>query len=101
MPDPEIALIGFDILAESEIGVIKGIVLKSLNKLSKKAEIGLIRLELKQHKHAKEFNHEIKAILFLKNNRISAMDSDKNMYKALDAVMCKLGKELEHKNKLK
>ena len=101
MKEPEIAFIGFQSIDESEISVIKGIVLKSLNKLSKKAEIELIRLELKQHKHAKEFMHEMKAVLFLKNNRISATDSDKNIYKALSGVMCKLDKESEHKERTK
>ncbi|MCX6741646.1 MAG: hypothetical protein NTX24_00520 [Candidatus Pacearchaeota archaeon] len=99
MKEPEVAFVGFKDIDDSEISVIKGIVLKTLNKLSKKTEIELIRLELKQHKHAKEFVHEIKAVLFLKNNRISATDTDKNIYKALSGVMCKLDKESEHKEK--
>jgi ribosome-associated translation inhibitor RaiA len=99
MKEPEVAFIGFKNIDDSEISIIKGIVLKSLNKLSKKAEIELIRLELKLHKHANEFVHEIKAVLFLKNNRISATDTDKNIYKALSNVMCKLDKESEHKEK--
>ena len=99
MKEPEVEFIGFKDIDDSEISVIKGIVLKTLNKLSKRTEIELIRLELKQHKHAKEFVHEMKAVLFLKNNRISATDTDKNIYKALSGVMCKLDKESEHKKK--
>jgi ribosome-associated translation inhibitor RaiA len=99
MKETEIALIGFKDIDESEVSVIKGIVLKSLNKLTKKAEIELVRIELKEHKHAKEFMHEVKAVLFLKNSLISATDTDKNLYKAIQGVLCKLDKESEHKRK--
>jgi ribosome-associated translation inhibitor RaiA len=94
-------MVGFKGLDDSEIKVVQEIILNSLNKINKKVTANLIRVELKQHKHAKEFMHEIKAVLFLKGNRISASASNKNMYKAVKETLDKLIAEIGHLKQFK
>ncbi len=95
--DSTIALRGFENLDSLEMKKVEEIVSKSLKKINTQENYENLTIELKQHKHAKEFTHEIKAILFLKNKRISSENSDKNLYKAIKTALDKLLSELEHK----
>ncbi len=95
-----LTLQGFSNLDPSEIERLEDLIAKNLKKIRFKSDYLNLRIELKQHKHSKEFVHEIKATLFLKQNRIRAETSDKNIYKALQNVFDKLLSEIEHKNKL-
>ncbi|UCD20815.1 MAG: hypothetical protein JSW08_03515 [archaeon] len=93
---PEIALIGFEGLDESELKSINEILVKRLKKL--KIDYSLLRINLKQHKHAKHFMHELTVNLSRAKGRpILAKISDKNLYKALDKVMERLLSEVKHK----
>ncbi len=97
--DNTLTLQGFTNLDPSEIERLEELIAKNLKKINLRSEYTNLRIELKQHKHSKEINHEISAILFLKKNRINAETSDKNIYKALQNVFDKLLAEIEHKNK--
>ena len=94
-----LTLQGFNILDPSEIERLEEVIAKNLKKIKFRSDYINLRIELKIHEHAKEFVHEIKAVLFLKKNRIRAETSDKNIYKALQNVFDKLLSEIEHKNK--
>jgi ribosome-associated translation inhibitor RaiA len=95
--DSTIALRGFENLDPLEQQKVQEIVSKSLKKITIKEEYDALTIELKQHQHAKEFIHELRATLFVKNKRISSQGSDKNLYKALKSVLDKLLSELEHR----
>jgi ribosome-associated translation inhibitor RaiA len=95
--DSTIALRGFDNLDSLELNKVGEIVSKSLRKITQREDYENLTIELKQHKHVKEFIHEIKATLFIKNKRISSKNSDKNLYKAIKIVLDKLLSEIEHK----
>ena len=69
--DNTIALRGFENLDSLESQKVEEIISKSLKKIDLRENYENIVIELKQHKHAKEFIHEVKATLFLKNKRIS------------------------------
>ncbi len=97
--DNTLTIQGFTNLDPSEIKRLEELIAKNLKKIKFKSDYNDLRIELKQHKHAKEFIHEINAILFLKQSRIRAETSDKNIYKALQNVFDKLLAEIEHKNK--
>jgi ribosome-associated translation inhibitor RaiA len=99
MEDAKIALIGFKNLDESEIDTAKEIILKSLNKLDRTDSVDFIKIELKTHKHSKEFVHEVTATTYSKSKRMNAEESDKNLFKAVRNVMDKLIVESEHINK--
>ena len=99
--DNTLTLQGFTNLDPSEIERLEELIEKNLKKIKFKSDYNNLRIELKQHKHSKEINHEINAILFLKQNRINAETSDKNIYKALQNVFDKLLAEIEHKNRLR
>jgi hypothetical protein len=99
--DNTISLIGFNILDSLEQDKVKEIVTKNLKKINVREDYSNLVIELKQHKHANEFIHEIKAILFLKDKRISSQVSDKNLYRALQTLFDKTLAEIEHKIKLK
>ena len=97
--DNTISLRGFDNLDSLELKKLEEIVSKSLKKITFQEDYDQIIIELKQHKHNNEFVHEIKATLFLKKQRFSSKNSDKNLYKALKIALDKLLSELEHKLK--
>jgi len=97
--DSTIALRGFENLDSLELQKVEEIVSKSLKKITTKEDYGNLTIELKQHKHAKEFTHEVKATIFIGNKRISSQNSDKNLYKAIKTVLDKLLSELEHKSR--
>ena len=91
-----LTLQGFSNLDPSEIKSLEEVIAKKLSKIKFKTNYEGLRVELKQHKHSKEFIHEIKAVMFLKSKRMMAQDSDKNIYKALNNVFDKLITELGH-----
>jgi hypothetical protein len=104
--DNTISLRGFDNLDPSELKKVEEIVSKNIKKIASGEGYENLSIELKQHKHAMGFNHEIKAILFLKNpkissqnQRISSQTTDKNLYKSLKVVLDKLLAEIEHNQK--
>jgi ribosome-associated translation inhibitor RaiA len=97
--DNTLTLQGFTNLDPSEIERLEELVEKNLKKIKFKSDYTNLRIELKQHKHSKEINHEINAVLFLKQSRINAEANDKNIYKALQNVFDKLLAEIEHKSR--
>jgi len=99
--DSTISLRGFDNLDPLELKKVEEILSKSLKKIANGEDYENLSIELKQHKYAKGFNHEIKAIVFLKNKRISSQTSDKNLYKSLKVVLDKLLAGIEHDQKHK
>jgi hypothetical protein len=99
--DNTMALRGFENLDSLELKKVEEIISKSLNKIALREDYENLVIELKQHKHSKEFIHEIKATIFLKTSRFSSQNSDKNLYKAIKTVLDKLLSELEHKSRKK
>ncbi len=99
--DNTISLIGFDALDDLEQNKVKEIITKNLRKISVRGNYTKLRIELKQHKHAKEFVHELKSVLFITDKRISSGSSDKNLYRALQILFDKTLAEIEHKTKPK
>ena len=97
--DNTISLVGFDILDSSEQDKVKEIITKNLKKISVRSNYSKLRIELKQHKHAKEYVHEIKSVLFVGDKRIGSETSDKNLYRALQTLFDKTLSEIEHKTK--
>jgi hypothetical protein len=104
--DNTISLRGFDNLDPAELQKVEEILSKNIKKIASGEGYDHLSIELKQHKHAKGFNHEIKAVLFLKNQKISSQNqrissqaSDKNLYKSLKIVLDKLLAEIEHNQK--
>jgi ribosome-associated translation inhibitor RaiA len=95
--DDTITLQGFKNLDPSEIERLEELISKNVKKIKFESDYNNLTIELKQHKHTLEFIHEIKADLFLKNKRINAQDSDKNIYKALQSVFNKIMSELKHR----
>jgi len=99
--DSTISLIGFDILDNLEQNKAKEIITKNLKKIDVRGDYSKLVIELKQHKHSQEFVHEVKAVLFIGDKRISSQTSDKNLYKALQTLFDKTLAEIEHKTKPK
>ena len=92
-----IQIIGLDDLDSSEIAVIKEIISKYMKKISNKMEYTLLKISFKQHQRIKYFIHEVKAELFTaQHNKLSAMHTDKNIYKATASIMEKILAEIEH-----
>lgn len=99
--DNTISLIGFDVLDDAEQDKIRVIVAKNLRKIDMREDYSKLLIELKQHKHAKEYLHEIKSVLFGKNKRIISQTSDKNLYRAVQIIFDKMLAEIEHNEKNK
>jgi len=92
-----IQLVNFGKLDEIEIKKIETLLSTRIKKLR---QFTLLKLNLRMHKHATQFIHEIEGELHVeKIKRIGAIASDKNLYKALDGVMHRLTSELEHLRK--
>lgn len=92
-----IQLVNFKKLDEIEIQKIQTLLAHKVKKLR---DFSLLKLNLRIHKHQTEFIHEIKGELLSDHEKnLGAVASDKNVYKALNDVMTKLGNEIQHSKK--
>lgn len=92
-----VALIGFEVLEESEQEIVKKIVENYIRKMSNIGNYKEMRLNLQQHKHGKTFKHEINAHAIFEEGRFNAAVTEWNIYSALSNVCDKIISELNHK----
>lgn len=96
----KIQLLGFDRLDDSEITIVKDLMLHYIKKLEKKTNYDFLKLTLKMHQRHKTFIHELRAELAIHPGMfLNSTASDKNLYKALGMVMEKILSELDHLKK--
>ena len=95
-----IHLVGFK-LGATELASVGKIVQHHFQKLSQKAECRELKLQLRQHQHAKAFLHEISAEASLARKGKTAVLASKatnyNLFAAVAEALGKLVIEAEHK----
>lgn len=84
-------------LDEQEIVVAKKIIGKYAEKIRHVAEYDQIKLEMKVHQKAKNKHYEIKGHVESKVGKAVSEKQDSNPFVAIDEVMAKMLKEMEHK----
>ena len=94
-----IALVGFEVLDESEQDIAKRIVENYIRKMSLLGEYQEMKISLRQHKHGKTFKHEVNALAVFRQGRFESEATEWNLYIALSMVCDKILSELEHKIK--
>ena len=75
-----IALIGFESLAETELEKVKEVMQTWLPKLERKVTFNELRIRLKQHARANYFIHELEANLFIARTTLGAKTTNKNLF---------------------
>ena len=93
----KIVLEKFDCLDEQEIVVAKKIIEKYVEKVCKITEYRQIKLELKTHSKTKFKNFEIKGHIEYNGGMVMSEKQDINPFVAIDFVMEKMLKEIQHK----
>ncbi|MBU2522848.1 MAG: hypothetical protein KKE23_00980 [Nanoarchaeota archaeon] len=92
-----VALVGFDVLDESEQEVVKKIVSNYIKKMSLLGDYHEMKISLRQHKHGKTFKHEVNAFAIFGQGKFESDVTEWNLYIALSMVCDKILAELEHK----
>lgn len=87
----------FDSLDKEEVLVARKIVEKYAQKIEKITEIMQIKLEIKVHSKVKVNNFEIKGRIEYKQGTAMSDQQDINPFVAIDLVMEKMFKEIQHK----
>ncbi len=92
-----IALVGFEILDETELNSIKKIVGGYIKKLCEHGQYKEMKLTLHQHPHGKSFKHEVQGIAFINNKRFAADTTERNLFSAVSQVCDKILTEVTRK----
>lgn len=92
-----IALVGFEVLDQSEQDVALKVVESYLKKLSTLGDLQEMKISLRQHQHGKTFKHELNALAIFKQGRFDSAVTEWNLYTALSSVCEKILSEVEHK----
>ncbi|MEI7718596.1 MAG: hypothetical protein WCI72_01915 [archaeon] len=93
----KIVLERFDCLDKEEILVAKKIVEKYAQKIEKITEYNKIKLEIKAHSKVKVNNFEVNGHIEYKSGTVMSEKQDINPFVAIDLVMEKMFKEIQHK----
>jgi len=93
----KVALVGFEVLDESEQEIVKKIVESYIKKLSAVGDYQEMKISLRQHKHGKTFKHEVNAFAIFRQGKFESDVTEWNLYIALSMVCDKILAELEHK----
>jgi hypothetical protein len=94
-----ISLVGFEILDNAELVIVKKIVGTYIKKMSEIADYKEMRLSLKQHPHGKSFNHEISGFALFSEGRFSTNVTERNLFTAVSAACEKIFNEISHVRK--
>ena len=95
----KIALVGFEVLDESEQDIVKKIVESYIKKMSTLGNYQEMKISLRQHKHGKTFKHEVNALAIFGQGQFESEATEWNLYIALSTVCDRILSELEHKIK--
>jgi ribosome-associated translation inhibitor RaiA len=93
----KIVLEKFDCLDKEEILVARKIIEKYVQKMEKIAEIEKVKLEIKAHSKTKVNNFEVIGHADYRGGFVLSEKQDKNPFVAIDFVMEKMLKEMQHK----
>ncbi len=93
----KIVLEKFNCLDKEEILVAKKIVEKYAQKIVKITECNQIKLEMKVHSKVKVNNFEVIGRIEYKGGNVMSEKQDINPFVAIDLVMEKMFKEIQHK----
>jgi len=92
-----VALVGFEVLDESEQDIAKKIVENYIKKMSILGGYREMKVSLRQHRHGKTFKHEVNALAVFEQGKFEATVTEWNLYIALSMVCDKILAEVEHK----
>lgn len=93
----KIVLEKFDCLDKEEILVAKKIIEKYVQKIEKITEYNKVKLEIKAHSKVKVNNFEVIGHIDYKDGMVMSDKQDTNPFIAIDFVMEKMFKEIQHK----
>ena len=93
----KVALVGFEVLDESEQDVAKGIVENYIKKMNTFGDYKEMKVSLRQHKHGKTFKHEVNALAIFGQGKFEASVTDWNLYIAISMVCDKILAEVQHR----
>jgi len=93
----KVALVGFEVLDESEQDVVKKMVESYIKKMSTVGTYKEMKISLRQHKHGKTFKHEVNALAIFGQGEFQASVTEWNLYIALSMVCDKILAEVQHK----
>lgn len=94
-----VALVGFEKLAETEIIAVEKIVAGYIKKMSEYGTYKEMKLTLQQHPHGKSFKHEVICLAFFNEGRFATNVTEWNLFTAVSEACGKVLKELEHRMK--
>lgn len=93
----KIVLEKFDCLDKEEILVAKKIIEKYVQKIERITEYNKVKLEIKAHSKVKVNNFEVIGHIDYKGGMVVSDKQDINPFVAIDFVMEKMLKEIQHK----
>lgn len=91
-----IALVGFNILDQAELLILKKIIGGYVRKISNFGEYKEMKLSLQQHAHGKTFKHEVTGMVVFGDGRFNSNVTDWNLYGAVSQVCEKILQEVTH-----
>ena len=93
----KIILEKFDCLDEDELVVAKKLIQKYVQKIEKITDYDKMKLEIKVHPKNNLRHFEVKGHLEYSRNRAMSEGQDSNPFVAIDTVLEKILKEIQHK----